>query len=505
LVDKRLSKASILETTDKLKRARDHANNASLLGLLVPIPVKKRKEFSYCPSIFGQMLYKYKFEDECPKDLHESAIFTDRILRLKLTNAYDSRHTYERFHNRPFLNILTILSFQKLHLSQIHYLTSLKEDFSINTESTKNILKEFSKYPVYESNCIRDFMKDFKINTKNKRAEVQRSTRPLMDWAQQVGLVEMLDKEWYLITEKGHHVKQFYSSLFPIWFDQLPFDVTLSSALLLLYQNGYLQGKRINSGDFSEDALEILKQMQAKFSLWNRNFEKLKQPIDFCLDYDVPVQFRDTVRKRANKMTSGAINSNKISLWPISEIERILSSTGLEKKQFELGKALGIDIPRRECFQTDLEWQVCIKLRLLQLPAVPYQGELEGATDLPMATDNPDVMIRNDLKSLVECKSANEWGETIKLGKKVGGELNMYQLYAEDVKANSAIFVCDVKAFDEKGFKCVFEKMGDRLTKIVMTTWDFLNKSQKNDDLRKKFIATIKEPESIEASERIFV
>jgi hypothetical protein len=66
LVDKKLSKTSILETTDKLKRARDHANNASFLGLLVPSPTLRR-EFIYRPAFFGMLLSKYKFEDECPQ------------------------------------------------------------------------------------------------------------------------------------------------------------------------------------------------------------------------------------------------------------------------------------------------------------------------------------------------------------------------------------------------------------------------------------------------------
>ncbi len=32
----------------------------------------------------------------------------------------------------------------------------------------------------------------------------------------------------------------------------------------------------------------------------------------------------------------------------------------------------------------------------------------------------------------------------------IGGEIMMYQSYAEEVNANSAVFICDVDGFDDK-------------------------------------------------------
>ena len=502
LVDKKLSKISILETSDKLKRARDHASNASILGLL--IPTREDHQFIYQRSVFGKLLSKYKFEDECPKDLHESALFTDRMMRLKLTNAYDSRNTYFRFHCRPFLNMLTILRYKKLHISQIHYLLSLTTDIGSNPKLMKRILKNLSKYPEYEENIISHFMKDFGIITQKQKREIGRSTKPLLDWAQQVGLLGVQDDNWCFIREKGLKAQEFYSSLFPIWFDQLGFDPAFPAAILVAYMYGYIQGFSINPEKLPVKAKKTLRSLSQKLGLWNQSLKKIKQPIDFDLNYDIPVEFRGTVLGHIQKLGLKELDTEKISLWTVSQIKNRLSLTGIEKVQGELGRALGISIPRRECFQTVLEWQTCIRLRLLQLPANPYQGEFEGETDLPMATDNPDVVIKNSIKTLVECKSVSEWGKTIKLGKKVGGELYMYHCYAEDINANSALFVCEAESFDEKKFMHNFDTWGDKLSKIVLTTWNFLDKAQRDQKIFNQFFSRLRNPESFEPRKRVF-
>ena len=501
LVDRKLSKTSILETNDKLKRARDHANNASLLGLL--IPVRQDHEFAYRRSVFGEMLSKYKFDDECPKDLHESAIFTDRMMRLKLTNPYDSRHTYSKFHSRPFLNILTILKHQNLHIAQIHYLLSITEDISNNSELMKNLVKTFSEYPMYEEDAIDDFMKDFNITSRDKRKEIGRSTKPLLDWTQQVGLLGVQEDKWCFITEKGLEVQRLYSSLVPIWFDQLGFDPTLPSSLLMAYMHAYIQDRELNPQKLPAEARKTLNSLNSKFGLWNQSLRKLKHPIDFDLNYDVPFEWRESVLSRTKNLNLSRMSIDDVSLWSISQIEQRLAGTGIEKTQGELSKALGISIPRRECFQTELEWQTCIRLRLFRLPANPYQGEFEGETDLPMAANNPDVVIKNSLRSLVECKSANEWGKVVILDKRVGGELHMYQDYAEEVNANSALFVCDVERFDKTKFLPGFEKRGNKLDRVVLVLWSFLDKIQNDSSLLDRFIEILKEPRSLSPKQRI--
>lgn len=490
-----------------MKRAREHASNASFLGLLEP--TRQNHQFLYRRSVFGKLLSNYKFEDECPKDLHESSIFTDRMMRLKLTNPYDSRHTYSEFHCRPFLNVLTILKYRNLHISQIHYILSITGDIGNSPKLMKRILKKISRYPEYEENSIVRFMKDCEITTRKKRKEVGRSTKPLLDWAQQVGLLSVQEDKWCFITEKGLKVQEFYSSLFPIWFGRLGFDPAFPSSLLVLYMCAYIQGFRINAKNLPYKAKRALRSLNSKFGLWNQTLTMLKQPVDFDINYDVPVEWRESVfgyfENVARTLKKKKLCVDKISLWPISHIEDRLLVTRIERYHRELSRAIGFSIPRRECFQTELEWQTCIRLRLLQLPANPYQGEFEGETDLPMATDNPDVVIRNNLKSLVECKSASEWGKVVKLSKRVGGELQMYQAYAEDINANSALFVCEVDAFDKNKFVPVFGSLGKRLDKIVLVTWSFLDRIQADQNLLSKFVSTLKKPESVKPKQRILV
>jgi hypothetical protein len=267
---------------------------------------------------------------------------------------------------------------------------------------------------------------------------------------------------------------------------------------------GYIQNREIDPQRLPVETRKNLKLINSKFDLWNQSLRRLKEPVDFDLSYDIPSELRKTVLGQISRLRLGTVDTNEISLWTITQIEQRLSTTGIEKTQAELSKALGISIPRRECFQTDLEWDTCIKLRLFQLPANPYQGEFEGETDLPMATSNPDVIVRNSLKVLVECKSASEWGKVVVLDKRVGGELHMYQDYAEEVNANSAVFVCDVEKFDENRFIPSFEKRGDRLDRIVLVIWGFLDKIQRDQILLREFVKVIEEPKLYNPRRRIF-
>lgn len=330
---------------------------------------------------------------------------------------------------------------------------------------------------------------------------------PLLDWAQQVGILRIDRNNWCLITEKGTIVQEFYSSLFPVWYDQLGFDPAYPSSLLLIYNYAFLHGLRINPVKLPIKARKALKDLSSKFGLWNQSLTRLRQPLDFDLNYDVPQEWRESVFSHCENIRKSIkkrkVDINELSLWSILQIENKLETTGTERYQKELSRAIGYSIPRRECFQTYLEWMTYIRLRIFELPANPYQGEFEGETNLPMATDNPDVVIKNAIRSLVECKSESEWGKIIKLNKRVGGEIQMYQSYAEDVNANSALFVCEAEGFDKDKFMRSFVSMGRKLDKIVMLTWNFLDRAQKDQKLKKRFISAIENPESIDPKKRI--
>lgn len=79
----------------------------------------------------------------------------------------------------------------------------------------------------------------------------------------------------------------------------------------------------------------------------------------------------------------------------------------------------------------------------------------------------------------------------------------MYQDYAEEVNANSAVFVCDVDKFDEIKFILSFEKRGTKLDKMVLVMRSFLDKIHTDQSLLKKFNTLIKEPRSYSPKQRI--
>jgi hypothetical protein len=505
LVDRKLSKQSILESQNKLKRARDHALNASILGFFVPIP--QDHQFLYAKSIIADELAKYTLDQECPSDLHESAVFIDRMMKLKLTNAYDSRHTYSEFHTRPFLSILTMLKHQRLHISQIHYLMAQTKDLTTHPSLLRTLFDTFGKYPSHDEKSIPRFMRDFKLSNKLTAKEIGRSTKPLLDWMRQGGLLILGDDNWASITENGLEVQKYYSQYLPMWYDRLPFNAALSAAILTVYNYGLLKGLRIDRKRLDGDARDTLEELQSEFGIWDSSYSHLKNRIDFDVNYDVPYELRQDTISHSNRLAKDlgwqTINNNEISTFSIAEIQQILTTTSSEQKQLQLGRALGIDIPRQECFQTEFEWEVCVRLRVLQYPAYPYQGEFEGETDLPMATANPDIVIKNAVRVLVECKSRNEWGNIVKYDKRVGGELLMYQTYAEEVNANSAVFVCDVDRFDSDAFVTPFVKQSDRLNKISLVIWSYLGRIQKDRTLMDKFNKLVSNPRLVKPAERI--
>jgi len=131
------------------RRARDHLLNAAYLGLVTR---SSSRPFSYKPTPVGQLLKKYRFIDECPKDMVEKAIFTDRLMRFKLTNIYDLqiRRTYQDYLTRPFVYLLTLLSHRPLHIFQIYQALGEKQsDPYLHPKVVEKVLSDFSEFPSY--------------------------------------------------------------------------------------------------------------------------------------------------------------------------------------------------------------------------------------------------------------------------------------------------------------------------------------------------------------------
>jgi len=368
-------------------------------------------------------------------------------------------------------------------------------------------LTNLSKYPSIDEEAIERFSREHGLTNQLVRREIGRSTKPLIQWCQQSGILTIDEDGWCRITEHGVIAHKLYSGYTPIWYDRLGFNGPTQSALLLLYSYADTINKKIDRSKLEADAKEAVDDLQKHYDIWDSGFRKLKRRIDFDFYYDVPVKLRQEVKQRVKSMSNDVgippPNLDALSVMSVDMLESELRLTSHEKTHIQLGEALGITIPRRECFQTDFEWQTCIRLRVLQYPAYPYQGEFEGSTDLPMASDNPDIILRNNIRTLVECKTRSEWGDVVRYDKRVGGELLMYQQYAEDVKANSALFICDVEGFDEERFARPFANVGKRLWKIVVATWKSLDLIQKEKSRQDSFAKIIEKPGDVEPSMRV--
>ena len=119
-----------------------------------------------------------------------------------------------------------------------------------------------------------------------------------------------------------------------------------------------------------------------------------------------------------------------------------------------------------------------------------------------MAEENPDIVMEDGFTSLVECKGSAEWGASIKLDKRITGEILFYQDYAETLDANSALFICEGR-FDPKEFMAPVCHVLEKAERVAMSTQRYLTKALKDEELRKKLDDEIKSPKDFEPKERI--
>lgn len=380
------------------------------------------------------------------------------------------------------------------------------EDLATNPSVTKHLLRTFVRYSI--ADAISKFDEDFGLTKPIVRREIGRSTKPLVQWCQQGGLVTFDKDDWCRITEHGVLACDLYSDYLPIWYDRLGWNAPLQSALLLIYACAQIERKKINSTYFDRDSLEALKELR-KLGIFTSDFTRLRKSLDFDFYYDVPVNVRGQVLTLVKQISEnlgvpfGVSDLVNLSVLPSNLLKKELGESPSEKRYSDMSKAFGIEIPRRECFQTDFEWQTCIRLRALGFSAFPYQGEFEGISQLPMASDNPDILIRNKTRTLIECKSRAEWGDVLKFDKRIGGELMMYQQYAKDVKANAVAFICESEKVDDDKFVRPFTSNLQTLGKVVLITWAFIDLAQRNEKLRITLAKALFQPEKLSDKEHI--
>jgi hypothetical protein len=520
LAKRRLSKLRLKNMKDRIqRRARDHLLTATDMGLLT----REGRPFNYIIAPCGSLLKSYRFVDECPKDPTEKAVFIDRILRLKLTNPYDMQlsQRYREYRSRPVLFTLTLLSLRPLHLYELALaLTEKNCDSYLNRQLAEKYAALFERFEPYKAKSVRQIQRKFSISPQRAKS-MRRNVGPLLDWCEQLGLISS-SEDWYDLSGLGKAVEGKYSESVPVWYFDLGSTPKIKASLLSTYAilsrlnmnaPAVLKNQRATGVLTNETFGSLLQDIQSRLriGLFDRDLTALNVKVDFDPYYDVPPQDRaevlGLVRQQLKLVGASTFFDQTLQIAPIEELRKSIDdSESVLKNQlaFQFKEQTNRPAPKEiiptpGLFKSPFETVTCILLRLMGFKADKYQGALADYCSDPtvrkIAQDNPDMLVENGITCLVECKSADEWKSPIRLRKAIKGEIMNYQDYAEDVRANSALIVCEgtpdrddfveplVSLFDRKA-KLVVLATRDRLTAC-------LNYPADRTELQRKMLAPL--------------
>jgi len=536
-----LSKLRRFKIKDRImRRARDHLLTASYMGLLSRIG----RPFGYTATIVGRMLSSYKAREECPKDETEGAIFTDKIMRVKLTNPYDiqSGGQYSDLRSRPCLYALHALKSKPwLHEHQLAVINGAKKcDPLLADANAIRVLNSVSGYGGLEADKLDQFYDEFEIGNE-ARKNMTRNIRPLLDWCESLGLVQFKVVEelgrWYSLTSVGERVLNLYKQKLPIWFNDLGSFPTAKAAILIFYQYAGLFGLHINrrfldlsfrTGLVQSKVSDLVVAMQKKLGIdFPEDYSKLAVPIDFTWDYDVPPEQKEEVlsflsifvkpfRLNAKDVVERLVKEQVEQLKMVLETERVKIRTTVTS-EFSKSTALSDPILQQvqdlipsvgimNQFRSDFEKEVALLLKLLKLNAVKYQGQLADrcvrAYVMRFFENNPDILVINGIESLVECKSIGEWGTRLSWEKSVPKEVIVYQQYMPEVKSDSVVIIYE-GTLDTESRKFITGILDDAKD-ILLVTKNFLLNCVYKPALRERLLSVMKNPRKYPASSRIF-
>jgi hypothetical protein len=523
-----------------MRRARDHLLTASYMGLLT----RSGFPFGYSSTQAGKLLQKYGAEEECPKDTLEEAVFIDRILRLKLTNVYDMQRgkQYEKLRSRPCLFILEVLSRKDgLHEHQIAVATGgTKCDPVVEDNKTRLKVAEVCKYGDQSEAMLIKFYKDYGVKAQDRK-NMTRNVRPLLDWCRSVGLVRYEEigeaGRWYFLEERGKRLLKQYREKTPVWYIDLGNASTAKSALLLFYQyaiasgfvfksilNSKLKVSTLNSGVTTTKIGELVSEIenQTDVNLVNAGSAKDAE-LDFTFGYDVPPENRKEVMKYLEVTCKIAnVKPEKVlhmlEIETIENLERVLDREHQDVRQILTGSvSKNIDVDAKKIaslipsvgilgqYKSEFEKEVVLLLRLLSLNAIKYQGQLAERANkayiIRFFENNPDILVKNGIESLVECKSSGEWKSPLATEKNVPKELLIYQQYFPQVHADSIALVYE-GILDTESKKFLTSFLEDSKD-IVFVTKNYLINCIHNPQLRINLVRTIKKPKKYAPTQRI--
>ena len=155
-------------------------------------------------------------------------------------------------------------------------------------------------------------------------------------------------------------------------------------------------------------------------------------------------------------------------------------------------------------YRSDFEKEVALFLRILDLNANKYQGQMADRCTkkhtIRFFENNPDILITNGMESLVECKSIGEWKAPLS-NKSVPKEILTYQQMIAEVKPSSVLLVYE-GTLDAESLSLVTSILDDTPDVIFMTKNYLLNCVQRATK-RERLFEIIKSPHNFDTSSRI--
>jgi hypothetical protein len=511
LAKKGLSKLRKEKIKDRImRRARDHLLTASYIGLLS----RSGRPFGYWSTTAGKQLKAYSGDEECPKDAREEAVFIDKIMRLKLTNAFDLQQSkqYAKLRSRPCLYLLYALKSQKwLHEHQLAVITGPEKcDPLLADRKTKSTLLDVGKYAGFDEKLLLEFYQNYGIDRKLKR-NMTRNIRPLLDWCEAVGLVTSKDLpdvggRWYDLTDRGLQVLSIYQNKIPIWYADLGNGAPFKAALILFYRflkvrnftaGAKLLNQRVQTGLVESKVRESVRELMEKSKLaFAEDFSAMESEVDFTFEYDVLPEDSNIVKSFLRRL--GRVYDTEVKdIIEATDVEEIDELRFSLQKQHESVKRMEMEsfatktpvsepILRKVSsvmpsvgilsqYKSDFEREVALFLRILDFKANKYQGQMADrctkAYTVKFFENNPDIIITNGIISLVECKSIGEWKIPLS-DKGVFKEIMTYEQMIPEVKPNSVLIAYE-GTLDAKSLALVASILEDT-PNIVFVTKNYL-------------------------------
>lgn len=541
LAKRGLSKLRREKIKDRImRRARDHLLTASYIGLLS----RSGRPFGYRSTTVGNQLKAYSADEECPKDVKEEAIFIDKIMRLKLTNVFDLQQSkqYVKLRSRPCLYILHALESKKcLHEHQIAMATGPERcDPLLTDRKTQMILSKVGKYAGLDDKRLFEFYQNYDIDEEQKK-NMTRNIRPLLDWCEAIGLVTSRDLpgvggRWYNLTDRGSQILSIYGNKIPIWYVELGDGAPLKAALVLFYRflrarnlaaGTKLLNQRLQTGLVEMKVSETVKELEEMSRLtFAKDYSAMESEVDFTLEYDVPPEDADMVKSLLKTLgrTYSVEVKDVLDATELDEIDELRFSLqkqheSVRRKETEsfaartatisepiLSKVSSVmpSVGVLSQYKSDFEKEVALFLRILDFNANKYQGQMADRCTktytIRFFENNPDILITNDIESLVECKSIGEWKAPLS-NKSVPKEIMTYEQVIAEVKPNSVMIAYE-GTLDAKSLNQIASILEDT-PHVVFVTKNYLLNCVHQSTRRKRLEEVLKSPRNFDTTSRI--